>query len=80
MESPLAAWESFYVIVGTSAAALTGLVFVVVVLIVERDVLHTGQLHAFVTPTIAHFCVVLLVSATMSAPWPELWGHRSSLV
>src|SRR5438034_1279313 len=28
--SPLAAWESFYVIVGSSAAALTGLQFVVI--------------------------------------------------
>jgi hypothetical protein len=30
--SPLAAWESFYVIAGSSAAALTGLQFVVIVL------------------------------------------------
>src|SRR5205823_8429588 len=30
--SPFAAWENFYVIVGSSAAALTGLQFVVVVL------------------------------------------------
>jgi hypothetical protein len=30
-ESALSAWESFYVIVGSSAAALTGLQFVVVV-------------------------------------------------
>src|SRR4051812_768692 len=31
----LAAWESFYVIVGSSAAALTGLQFVVIALIAE---------------------------------------------
>ena len=30
--SPFAAWENFYVIVGSSAAALTGLQFVVVTL------------------------------------------------
>jgi hypothetical protein len=29
-------------------------------------------LDAFGTPTIVHFCVVLLVSAILSAPWPEL--------
>ncbi|SRR6266851_5054040 len=32
---PLAAWESFYVIVGSSGAALTGLQFVVIALIAE---------------------------------------------
>ena len=35
LASSLAAWESFYVIVGTSAAALTGLTFVVIVLLAE---------------------------------------------
>jgi hypothetical protein len=30
--SPFGAWESFYVIVGSSAAALTGLQFVVITL------------------------------------------------
>src|SRR5262245_6185671 len=33
--SPLAAWESFYVILGSSAAALTGLMFVVITLIAD---------------------------------------------
>ena len=32
LANPLAAWESFYVIVGSSAAALTGLQFVVITL------------------------------------------------
>ena len=32
---PLQGWESFYVIVGTSAGALTGLQFVVLTLITE---------------------------------------------
>jgi len=34
-QSPLAAWESFYIIVGSSAGALTGLQFVVVTLVME---------------------------------------------
>lgn len=41
--SPLAAWESFYVIVGSSAAALTGLQFVVIVLAAEMDALGSGS-------------------------------------
>ena len=71
--SPLAAWESFYVIVGTSAAALTGLQFVAVALIAEtRRGATAGSVDAFATPSIVHFCTALLVSAVLSAPWPAL--------
>jgi hypothetical protein len=71
--SPLAAWDSFYVIVGSSAAALTGLQFVVIVLGAEVGALGgAGVTRAFATPTIVHFCAVLLVSAILSAPWPSL--------
>ena len=31
--SPLAPWQNFYVIIGSAAAALTGLMFVVITLI-----------------------------------------------
>ena len=37
--SPLTAWENFYVIVGSSAGALTGLQFVVIVLGAELNAL-----------------------------------------
>jgi hypothetical protein len=71
--SPLGAWESFYVIIGSSAAALTGLQFVVIALIAESRRRSTHrEIAAFGTPTIVHFCAVLLVSATLSAPWHEL--------
>lgn len=71
--SPLAAWESFYVIVGSSAAALTGLQFVVIVLGAEMNVIGGGQaVRAFATPTIVHFAAVLLISAILSAPWHSL--------
>jgi hypothetical protein len=70
---PLAAWESFYVIVGSSSAALTGLQFVVIVLSAEMNVLGSGTTtRAFATPTIVHFCAVLFISAILSAPWPTL--------
>ena len=67
--SPFAAWESFYVIIGSSAAALTGLQFVVVVLGAEARSIRGPELGAFGTPTIVHFCVVLLISAILSVPW-----------
>jgi hypothetical protein len=71
--SPFVAWESFYVIIGSSAAALTGLQFVVIVLGAEVNVLGDGSTtSAFGTPTVVHFCAVLLVSAILSAPWHGL--------
>ena len=71
--SPLAPWESFYVIVGSSAGALTGLQFVVIALIAEAQAARSMlEIRAFGTPTIVHFCVALLISAIMSAPWHTL--------
>ena len=71
--SPFAAWESFYVIVGTSAAALTAIQFVVMTLVREaRGGAGSGEIGAFATPTIVHFCAALYVAAVLSAPWPDL--------
>jgi hypothetical protein len=73
--SPLAAWESFYVIVGSSAGALVGLQFVVIALIADQKTITRTQsdaIAAFGTPTILHFGAVLLVSLIASAPWPSL--------
>jgi hypothetical protein len=73
--SLLAAWETFYVIVGSSGAALTGLQFVVIVLAADVGALGGAPTTAaFATPTIVHFCAVLVVSAILSAPWPSLWS------
>ncbi len=72
--SPLPTWESFYVIIGSSAAALTGLMFVVITLIAGAQVRRSsGTLAAFGTPTVVHFCAALLVAAILSAPWHALW-------
>ncbi len=66
-------WESFYVIVGSSGAALTGLQFVVVALVAESHTRRTTrEIDAFATPTIVHFCAALLVAAVLSAPWHAL--------
>ena len=70
----LGEWESFYIIVGSSAAALTGLQFVVITLVSEAQSRSssTGAIDAFATPTILHFCAALFFSVVMSAPWPRL--------
>jgi len=69
----LSAWESFYVIVGSSGGALIGLQFVVMTLIADSRLrTQTGGLSAFGTPTAVHLTGALVVSAIMSAPWPSL--------
>lgn len=69
----LAAWETFFFLIGSSGAALTGLQFVVIALIADsRRKATTREIQAFGTPTIVHFCAVLLLSAMISAPWHSL--------
>jgi hypothetical protein len=71
--APLAGWESFYVIVGSSAAALTGLQFVVIALINDLHTPRSGDaIGAFGSPTVVHFCIALLTSSVLSAPWRTL--------
>jgi len=66
---PLARWETFYVIVGSSGGALTGLLFVVVALAADRVRTGVSQgLGAFTSPSITHFGCVLLVSAIIMMP------------
>jgi hypothetical protein len=81
MSSPLDAWANFYVIIGSSAGALTGLQFVVMALIAESQAEATSTtIDAFGTPTIAHFCAVLGLAAIVSAPWPSLTAPAILLV
>jgi len=66
----LSQWESFWVIVGSSAGGLTGLMFVVVALVKESSLPRSpDSLNAFGTPTVIHFVAVLLLAAVLSAPW-----------
>ena len=76
-----AKWDSFYVIVGSAAGALIGLQFVVMTLIADRPRIAAPEAGAaFGTPTIVHFCAVLLLSALLRAPWETsipiatIWG------
>lgn len=65
-------WQNFYMIMGTAAATLTGLMFVVTTLIAGIDA-HLSTLNAAVsaynTPTVVHFGTVLLLAGILSAPW-----------
>src|SRR5262245_6237437 len=72
--SALQAWESFYVIVGSTAGALTGLQFVVLTLVAETGMVKTRgeSISAFGSPNVVHFCAALLVAAILSAPWSGL--------
>jgi hypothetical protein len=38
-----------------------------------------NQIDAFATPTVVHFGAVLLLSITLSAPWPTIWLVRVAL-
>src|SRR6266511_581016 len=62
--SVLALWESFYVIVGSSGAGLTGLMFVVITIAADASVARTPE-----TLNVIHFVAVLLIAAVLSAPW-----------
>ncbi len=75
--SPLATWQNFYTIIGSAAATLTGLMFVVVTLIAQVRVRVSSPSEAFATfntPNVFHFGAALLVAAILSAPWPALWN------
>jgi hypothetical protein len=69
----MAPWSNFYVIVGSAAAGLTGLMFVVITLVADG---RMGTTHAgiatFSTPTIVHFGAALFVAASLAAPWRSL--------
>jgi len=73
----LSHWDNYYVIIGSSAAALTGLQFVVIALVADssfRGPTSLRTIGAYASPTVVHFCSVLLVSAILSAPWTSLRG------
>jgi len=79
MLQELVEWESFYVIVGSSAGALIGLQFVVLTLIAEKPQLATAEGGAaYLTPTIVHFGTVLLLSAVLRVPWHTIGAFATA--
>lgn len=78
---PLGSWQNFYVIVGSSAGALTGLQFVVLTLIAQsRAGVSMREIHAFGTPTVVHFCTALIISALITAPWHSIPVFAACLI
>jgi hypothetical protein len=76
----LTEWSTFYVITGSSAAVLIGLMFVVITLVAgDRSRMTHEGIAASSTPTVLHFCAALLVSGILSAPWPSL-AHAAALL
>ncbi len=72
----LSTWQNFYVLIGSAAATLTGLMFVVATLIAGVRVRVSSPSEAFATfntPNVVHFGLALLVAAILSAPWQALW-------
>lgn len=71
--SIFAGWSNFYVITGSSAAALIGLMFVVVTLIAGNTTRTSTDANegssTFSTPTVVHFCAAFFMSGIVSAPW-----------
>src|SRR4051812_14563998 len=85
MTEALKGWENFYVIVGSSGAALIGLQFVVIALVNDlRGQRWTAggshsTLAAFGTPTVIHLAGALVISCIMSAPWESVTALAFSL-
>ena len=75
-----AGWQNFYIVVGTAAATLVGLMFVAITFgasLVTPESAPTAR--AFLDPTFTHFVQVLLTACTMVIPsmGPRLLGVLS---
>jgi hypothetical protein len=69
----LGEWQNFYVLVGSSAGALTGLTFIVITVAadsggVRNATARLAGLRAFITPTAVYFGLSLALSALMNVP------------
>jgi len=77
----LAGWTNFYVIIGSSAGALTGLMFVVIALmppVRRRNAFAAARVYA--TPSVVHLASVLVLSAVLAMPGHSAGSIRGSLV
>jgi len=73
-------WENFFMLCGTAAATLIGLLFVVITLGTNLAPSQAAPgVHVFVTPTLAHFSGVLFVTLIVLAPWGSQWAAASVL-
>ncbi len=81
--TPLTDWATFYEVLGSASAALTGLQFITIALLADMPIRGPGEEEAgdaFATPTIVHFASALFLAAAGAAPWRTLvapailWG------
>ncbi len=83
--SLFSAWANFYTMIGSSSAALTGLVFVASTLVAARresrpeGVAVSAGTSVFTSPVVVIFCSVFLISCIFAAPWPSP-GFAGSLI
>jgi hypothetical protein len=72
-------WENFYLIVGSAAGALIGLMFVVVTLTAGLEPSRVSRgAQVYITPIVFHFAIVVVVSAI--AVVPELPPREVSVI
>src|SRR3954463_2184145 len=69
LQSMFEGWENYYLMVGSSAGALIGLMFVVVTLTAGRDrgEVERGK-HLYTSPIVWHLAGVLVLSGAAIAP------------
>ena len=80
VRSALDVWGNFYVIIGSSAAALTGLQFVVMAISADNRVrkVSSDTIDAFGTPNVMHFSAVLLLAVMIGAAYLAKGRRRES--
>jgi hypothetical protein len=68
-------WDNFFILAGSAAATLMGLLFVAVT--VGGTGFSTSSLvhgtRGFLTPALVHFGTVLLQALVVLVPWPSSW-------
>jgi hypothetical protein len=75
----LEGWDNYLVIVGSAAAGLTGLTFIVITLSAQNGLVNPVGLRTFITPTIVHFSAVLGLAALLSMPHQSAFRLMATL-
>jgi hypothetical protein len=73
-------WQNFYLLAGTGSATLMGLLFIAVSLGTHLVSAHETGVRLFVTPTLVHLMLVLLVALVMLVPSHTLLSLAGSLL
>ncbi|HEX3671258.1 MAG TPA: hypothetical protein VHT92_06085 [Candidatus Cybelea sp.] len=70
----LGAWATFYTMLGSSAAALTGLMFVVIGIVMSSSHFRRSidGTSVFSTPIVVHFGATLFIAVVVLAPWHSM--------